>query len=71
MMNEVVVATFDSKSAAEAAVRDIEVAQFPCEVIARGVHDDKRERPEVSVSVAARHADAVAGILDQYGSVTR
>jgi hypothetical protein len=76
-----VVAEFDAASAADAAVRDLEAAQFPAAVIRRYVNDDPAERiaptgsddgnyegrPFVSVAVDMIHAEAVAGILNQHG----
>ncbi|MGC1412361.1 MAG: hypothetical protein WA864_25865 [Acetobacteraceae bacterium] len=80
-MTQMVVAEFDAASAADAAVRDLEAAQFPSAVIRRYVNHDPDERitptgsdggqhgghPFVSVAVDVIHADAVSGILNQHG----
>ena len=82
-MTQMVVAEFDAASAADAAVRDLEAAQFPAAVIRRYVNDDPAERiaptgsddrnyegrPFVSVAVDMIHAEAVAGILNQHGGL--
>jgi hypothetical protein len=43
-MTQMVVAEFDAASAADAAVRDLEAAQFPSAVIRRYVNHDPDER---------------------------
>ena len=72
-MTEVVVAVFDSSSTADAAVRDLKVARIPSAVVQSVISesartDDTAETgPVVKVMVDEMHADAVAGILRQYG----
>jgi len=81
-MTEVVVAVFDSSLAAEAAIRDLKVARIPSAVVERGMSESviseeinavsrrkAREWPAVKVVVDGMHADAVTGILRQYGQL--
>jgi hypothetical protein len=83
-MTEVVVAVFAASRAADAAVRDLKVARIPSAVIQQGVsdhsslHDGKAvwhsvasawQKPLVTVAVDEKHADAVTGILRQYGAL--
>jgi hypothetical protein len=74
-VTEVVVAVFDSSLAAEAAVQDLRVARIQTAVVQREVSepvisedtDAARTYPTVKVVVDEMHADAVTGILRQYG----
>jgi hypothetical protein len=82
-MTEIVIAVFDASSAADAAVQDLEVARIPSAVIRRETRDvselradssasawhskQNREWTSVTVAVDEMHADAVTGILNQYG----
>jgi hypothetical protein len=82
-MTEMVIAVFETASAADAAVQDLGVARIPSAVIRRGMRDDpalpdnrstsgrqsKRVYGLSSVTVAVDeiHAGVVTGILNQYG----
>jgi hypothetical protein len=79
-VTEVVVAVFDSSLAAEAAFQDLKVARIPSAVFERGISESVINRdtnavwprkagtwPMVKVLVDEMHADAVTGILRQYG----
>jgi len=83
-MTEVLVATFEAQSAADAAVQDLETARIPSAVVHRHVAKDPDQRlssawpddgraggsPCVTVAVDDLHAEAVAGILEQHGDVS-
>ena len=66
-MTELVLAVFDAALAADAAVRDLEVARIPSAVIQLAVPGGAGVRPLVTVAVGEMHAAAVTGILNQYG----
>jgi hypothetical protein len=81
-MTEVVFALFDTRSAADAAVRDLQVARIPSAVVQKSVSDSALgqdsnaawhrhasawQRPLVTVAVDELHVQAVTGILTQYG----
>jgi hypothetical protein len=81
-MTEMVIAVFETASAADAAVQDLDVARIPSAVIRRGMRDDRvlpdnqsTSSPQskrgyglssVTVAVDEIHAAAVTGILNQY-----
>ena len=81
-MTEMVIAVFETASAADAAVQDLDVARIPSAVIRREMRNDpalpdnrstsdrqsKRGYGLSSVTVAVDeiHAAAVTGILNQY-----
>jgi hypothetical protein len=81
-MTEIVTAVFETPTIAEAAVQDLNVARIPSAIIQRGAgnsalrEDSDRvwhrnanawQRPMVTVAVDEMHADAVTGILRQFG----
>ena len=69
-MTEVIRAVFAAASAADAAVHDLQAARIPSATISRtNVRDSDRSRGRPWVTVAAdnMHADAITGILNQYG----
>jgi hypothetical protein len=79
-VTEVIVAVFESSLAAEAAVQDLEVARIPSAVVERLISESVvsedidalspgkvKAWPTVKVVVDEMHADAVTGILRQYG----
>ncbi len=81
-MTEIVRALFDTPATAEAAMRDLKVARIPSAVIQRGGSDSTLregsdaiwhrnasawQRPMVTVAVDELYADAVTGILRQFG----
>jgi hypothetical protein len=82
-MTEMVIAVFETASAADAAVQDLDVARIPSAVIRRGMRDDRTlpdnrstsgrqskrgyDLSSVTVAVDEMHAAAVTGILNQYG----
>jgi hypothetical protein len=81
-MTEIVIAVFETPTIAEAAVQDLNVARIPSAVVQRGgrnsaLREDSDavwhrnanawQRPVVTVAVDAMHADAVTGILRQFG----
>jgi hypothetical protein len=81
-MIEIVTAVFETPANAEAAVQDLNVARIPSAVVQRGtsssaLREDSNavwhrnanawQRPRVTVAVDEMHADAVTGILRQFG----
>jgi len=78
-MTEIVIAVFDTASAAKAAAQDLEVARIPSAVVQlqTGNRPDPPwprsatawQRPLVTVAVDEMHAGAVTGILQQYGPI--
>ena len=81
-MTELVTAVFDTPAKAEAAVQDLNVARIPSAVVQRGTGNSTLrvdsnavwqrnanawQRPMVTVAVDEMHADAVTGILRQFG----
>jgi hypothetical protein len=81
-MTELVIAVFETPTIAEAAVQDLNVARIPSAVVQRGpgnsaLREDSNavwhrnanawQRPMVTVAVDEMHADAVTGILRQFG----
>ena len=81
-MTEIVIAVFETTTIAEAAVQDLNVARIPSAVVQRGagnsaLREDSDgvwhrnanawQRPMVTVAVDEMHADAVTGILRQFG----
>jgi hypothetical protein len=69
-MTEVIRAVFAAVSTADAAVHDLQVARIPSATISRTNARDSeqnRGRPSVTVAVDDMHADAITGILNQYG----
>jgi hypothetical protein len=68
-VTEMVIAVFETASAADAAVQDLEVARIPSAVVQReagGGQKRQRRWPSVRVAVGEMHALAVTGILDRY-----
>jgi hypothetical protein len=79
-MTETVTAVFETSTTAEAAIQDLKVARIPSAVVQRGaLREDSSavwhrnantwQRPMVTVAVDEMHADAVTGILRQFGPV--
>jgi hypothetical protein len=71
---ETIVAAFDTTKAAEAAVHDLQAARIPSAVVQRGNRilggrTRAAVQPLVMVAADYKHADLVAGILNQYGTV--
>ena len=81
-MTEIVRALFETPATAEAAIQDLSVARIPSAVVRRGSGDsvlrtdsdaiwhrnaNAWQRPIVTVVVDEMHADAVTGILRQFG----
>jgi len=69
-MTEVIKAVFAAASAADAAVHDLQVARIPSATISRANTRDSEQshlRPLVTIAVDDMHADAITGILNQYG----
>jgi len=69
-MTEVIRAVFAAASAADAAVHDLQVARMPSATITRTNTRDSAQRhlrSSVTVTVDDMHADAITGILNQYG----
>jgi hypothetical protein len=81
-MIEIVRALFETPATAEAAIRDLKVARIPSAVVRRGGGDSALgadsnaswhrnanawQRPMITVAVDEMHADAVTGILRQFG----
>jgi hypothetical protein len=72
---ETIVAAFDTTKAAEAAVHDLQAARIPSAVVQRGSrtlrgHPQTAAQPLVMVAADYKHADLVASILHQYGTVS-
>jgi hypothetical protein len=70
-MTELVVAVYESTSAANMAISDLEVARVPSTVIRREVRDRAFIPADrmVAVTVDDRHVSAVTGILNLQGPV--
>ena len=80
-MTEIVRALFETPATAEAAIQDLRVARIPSAVIEGGDRGNAPQgseplwdrnanawqRPMVTVAVDKMHADAVTGILRQFG----
>jgi hypothetical protein len=84
-MTEIVTAVFETPATAEAAMQDLQVARIPSAVVQRGGGDSVLrkdsnavwhhkasawQRPMVRVAVDEMHADAVTGILRQFGPLS-
>ena len=65
-MSEVIRAVFATTSAADAAAHELQVARIPSATISQD-SEQSRKRPTVTVAVDDMHADAITGILNQYG----
>jgi hypothetical protein len=65
-MREVVVAIYESRSAARAAIEDLQVARVPSAVVHPNVKWESvgPDQRSITVSVDGRHASAVTAILE-------